>query len=193
MRLICSSILAGLCIGIGSAAYCACGTGIIGAVLFAIGLICICVYHFHLYTGRIGYMTEWKELKQLALMLLGNLVGAILFGVIVHFASPDIAIVAEEVVLNKNNVSILAMLLRGILCGCCVYFAVDYHKKTEKPTGILFLIPIFILCRWEHCIADLAYMGMGLTIMEPLRFWAVVAGNSIGALGVHALKKRLTE
>lgn len=188
MQLILSSIMAGLCIGIGSAAYCACGTGIIGAILFAIGLICICVYGFHLYTGRIGYATKWSDAKNLTTMLAGNLIGAVLFGIIVHFASSDIAIVAEEVVLNKNNISIWVMFLRGILCGICVYLSVDFYKKTTKYIGILFLIPIFILCKWEHCIADLAYMGMGMIVMKPLNFLAVVAGNSIGALAVNALK-----
>lgn len=191
MRLIISSMLAGLCIAIGSAAYCACGSAVIGAILFAAGLLTICYYGFHLYTGRVGYAQNLTDVKNLGIMLVGNLIGAFAGGLLVAWAATSFSDIVSSALLFiqiKNTLSLPAIFLRAIMCGVSVFLAVDIYKEKKSVLGVLFFVPLFILCGWEHCIADMAYMAIAGLPMEPLRFGLVVLGNTIGALVFRALK-----
>ena len=185
MRLIISSMLAGLCIAIGSAAYCACGSAVVGAILFAAGLLTICYYGFHLYTGRVGYAQNLTDVKNLGIMLVGNLFGAFAGGLLVAWAATSFS----DIVSSALLFSLPAIFLRAIMCGVSVFLAVDIYKEKKSVLGILFFVPLFILCGWEHCIADMAYMAIAGLPMESSRFGLVVLGNTIGALVFRALKR----
>ena len=73
-------IYAGIMIGIGGTIYLSVSNQVVGAILFAIGLLTICVYKMNLYTGMIGYILENKlgYLKTLILTLLGNFIGTLI-------------------------------------------------------------------------------------------------------------------
>lgn len=189
MRLIASSVLAGLCIAIGSAAYCASST--LGMILFAAGLLTICYYGFHLYTGRVGYAQNLTEAKNLVIMLVGNLIGAFVGGLFTTWAATSFSDIVSSALLFiqvKNSLSLPALLFRAIMCGVSVFLAVDIYKEKKSIVGILFFVPLFILCGWEHCIADMAYMAIADLPMEPLKFGMVVLGNTVGALVFRILK-----
>ena len=189
--LICSSCVAGFLISLGSAAYCACGSAVIGAILFAAGLLTICYYGFHLYTGRVGYAQNLTDVKNLGIMLIGNLIGAFVGGLLVAWAATSFSDIVSSALLFiqiKNTLSSPAIFFRAILCGVSVFLAVDIYKEKRSILGILFFVPLFILCGWEHCVADMAYMAIAGLPMEPLRFGLVVLGNTIGALVFRALK-----
>lgn len=191
MRLIISSMLAGLCIAIGSAAYCACGSAVVGAMLFAAGLLTICYYGFYLYTGRVGYAKKLTEAKNFGIMLAGNLIGAFIGGLMVAWAATSFSDIVSSALLFiqiKNSLSLPAILFRAIMCGISVFLAVDIYKEKQSVLGILFFVPLFILCGWEHCIADMAYMAIAGLPMEPLKFGMVVLGNTIGAMAFRILK-----
>lgn len=189
MRLIASSVLAGLCIAIGSAAYCASST--LGMILFAAGLLTICYYGFHLYTGRVGYAQNLTDVKNLGIMLVGNLIGAFIGGLFTTWAATSFSDIVSSALLFiqvKNSLTLPAIFFRAIMCGISVFLAVDIYKEKKSIVGILFFVPLFILCGWEHCIADMAYMAIAGLPMEPLKFGMVVLGNTVGALAFRALK-----
>ena len=189
MRLIASSVLAGLCIAIGSAAYCASST--LGMILFAAGLLTICYYGFHLYTGRVGYAQNLTDVKNLGIMLIGNLIGAFIGGLFTTWAATSFSDIVSSALLFiqvKNSLTLPAIFFRAIMCGISVFLAVDIYKEKKSIVGILFFVPLFILCGWEHCIADMAYMAIAGLPMEPLKFGMVVLGNTVGALVFRALK-----
>ena len=132
MRLIISSMLAGLCIAIGSAAYCACGSAVVGAILFAAGLLTICYYGFHLYTGRVGYAQNLTDAKNLGIMLVGNLFGAFAGGLLIAWAATSFSDIVSSALLFiqiKNTLSLPAIFLRAIMCGVSVFLAVDIYKE----------------------------------------------------------------
>ena len=78
-------IYAGIMIGIGGTIYLSVSNQVVGAILFAIGLLTICVYKMNLYTGMIGYILENKlgYLKTLIFTLLGNLLGIIITALLI--------------------------------------------------------------------------------------------------------------
>ena len=71
-----SSILAGICIGIAGFGFLALG-GVVGAVMFAFGLITVVCYKLKLYTGTAGFI-EKGQVGDLLLILVGNILGCLL-------------------------------------------------------------------------------------------------------------------
>ena len=49
-------LAAGILIGIGGTVFLACENKIVGAVLFSVALLCICLRGYALYTGKIGFI-----------------------------------------------------------------------------------------------------------------------------------------
>lgn len=189
LTLFVSSLLAGLCIGIGAAAFCLCGNAIIGALLFSGGLSVICARGWTLYTGRIGYSRTKKDYQEAALMLIGNCIGIAITALILRAAVPTIQVPAIAIVAAKNRATITQKFCSGIACGMCVYLAVDGYRMMKNFLFILLFIPIFIVCTWDHCIANVAYAIFAGQLIRLDLFAAMILGNSIGALGINWLSQ----
>jgi len=80
--------------------------------------------------------------------------------------------------------------IRGFFCGILMYLAVSIYKEKNSVLGILFCVPVFILCGFEHSIADMFYLGAsGIFSVKIILFTAlVVAGNTFGAIVLPLLK-----
>ena len=72
-----SSLLAGFCIGIAGFGYLA-EKSIIGAVLFAFGLLTVVHYGLKLYTGTAGFIKK-DEIGKLLFILFGNIIGCCIY------------------------------------------------------------------------------------------------------------------
>ena len=72
-----------------------------------------------------------------------------------------------------------------------MYTAVEIFKEKKTPLGIIFCIPVFILCGFEHSIADMFYFGAsGIFTAKILTFeLAAVLGNTVGGLVLPLLSK----
>ena len=73
------SILAGVCIALGGAIFIKLG-GVVGACMFAFGLLAVVHFKLPLYTGTAGFIDLLKapEYLKMTAILLGNIVGCIL-------------------------------------------------------------------------------------------------------------------
>jgi formate/nitrite transporter FocA (FNT family) len=77
------------------------------------------------------------------------------------------------------------------MCGVLMYIAVDVFKnrKSEdigKYIGVFICVSVFILCKFEHCVADMIYFGMmnelSLFSFKALKYIVIVTiGNGLGA------------
>ena len=69
------------------------------------------------------------------------------------------------------------------MCGVLIFLSVDYYKKFSSIIGIVFAIPIFVLCGFDHAVADAFYVGVAGEINEiPVLFLLTVAvGNIAGS------------
>jgi formate/nitrite transporter FocA (FNT family) len=65
-----------------------------------------------------------------------------------------------------------------------MYVAVKIFKK-GSPLGIVFGIPLFIFCGFQHCIANVITLGVARTFDWSLLL--AIAGNFIGSLLVSFL------
>ena len=90
-----SAILAGIAIGIAGFGYLALG-GIAGAVFFSFGLITVIRYKMKLYTGVVGFVQSWNEIPDTFLVLLGNIVGCLLVGLLARLSPMDLQGTAQH-------------------------------------------------------------------------------------------------
>ncbi len=185
--------LAGIFIGIGGAVYLSCDVKYIGALLFSVALLTICLCSYSLYTGKVGMLTfnhTAQDFGLLGMCLLGNLTGTLLMGLGVRVAVPALEVKAALACASKLAQSVPEALFRAIFCGMLMYIAVSVFKKKNTVVGILFCVPVFILSGFEHSVANMFYFGLeaGASLKNVLYIALIVLGNSAGALIVSALE-----
>lgn len=191
------SVAAGLSIAIAATVFLACDNKVVGAELFAFGLYAVCAMDQYLYTGKIGYVFTNRNKPNCFLVWLGNLIGAALVGLPVRFCLPALTEKAAGVMEKKLAEPWYAALLLGFFCGVIIYIAVECWKTVPgagRVLGILFGVPVFILCGFEHSIADMGYAFYGITawdqLPETLLFILLVSvGNGLGSLAFRFLTK----
>lgn len=198
-RKIIDGILAGILISLGGAVFLACYnveipyTKYVGAFLFSLALLCICMRGYALYTGKIGLVIEKHtkdDISLLLLCLLGNAIGTIAFGYLIGWVFPNIKETAYTLCNAKLEQGYGFGLLRAVLCGLLVYLSVDIYRNNKSTLGILLCIPAFILSGYEHSIADIFYFAAsGIASWEAfLYLLMIIIGNSIGGLLIPTLQ-----
>lgn len=187
------SLCAGILITIGGTVFLSCENKTAGAVLFSVALLCICYKGYYLFTGKIGYIVEQhtkQDFLNLDVGLFGNLAATFFFGMLLRTVLPNIGEKAAEMCSAKLAQFPLYTFIRGFFCGILMYLAVSIYKEKNSVLGILFCVPVFILCGFEHSIADMFYLGAsGIFSVKIILFTSlVVAGNTFGAIVLPLLK-----
>lgn len=177
LEIIRKSIGAALLIGLGNYALLKLGNPI-GPVIFAFGLLGVCYMNQNLFTGKCGFIIENKiPLVELLVILFINLVFGYLFGLM--FSITDTEIVNNALLkISTWNIS-WAFFVKSFLCGVIMYIAVYMYKK-GTPLGIIYGIPLFIFCGFQHCIANIITLGIARTF--DLSIFLCILGNFVGSL-----------
>lgn len=189
-----SGISAGILISIGGSVFLACDNKYVGAVMFSVALLCICLKGYSLYTGKIGFIPEKHDKEAFSVLLLGllgNLIGTVACGYAIRYALPALGETAEKICNLKLEQALPQTLIRGIFCGVLMYLAVSIFRDRQKVIGILFCIPVFILAGFEHSVADMFYFAAsGIVSLKAFVFiMMVVLGNTIGGMLLPLLMK----
>lgn len=182
--LIRSSILSGICIGIAGFGFLAVG-GITGAVTFAFGLLAVVHYKLKLFTGTAGFFRRGETGALLAILLF-NIVGCLLVSLIARLSPMPLQDTAQKILEARLQAGALQCGGLAIGCGFIMTTAVKWGRE-GKWLPLLFGVPLFIVCGFPHCVADVFYY---LTVpvdflrdnaLEVLALYAcIVAGNFIG-------------
>lgn len=183
-----TGIASGMLVGIGGAVYLSCESKVVGAVLFSVALLCICLLGLYLYTGKIGVFMEKPDKKSVVALpigLLGNVLGAALTGALTALAKPSLIDAARKACEAKLGGGLLKGLIAAVFCGVLMYAAVKTYGAKGTLVGIIFCIPTFILCGFEHSIADVYYFTVASMrgTFEPMRILFVlvaIVGNTLG-------------
>ena len=203
IRNICSAVLAGIMISFGGGVYLSCESKLAGAILFSLGLTVILLNGMLLFTGKTAYLFENKPsyIPYLLTIWLGNILGCMLMGLLASTAKPALGETAVTVCETKLGQSPLQTLILGALCGVLVYIAVDFFKSDDdnkafpKYLMVFTCIPAFILCGFEHSVADMFYFAAGgrlYSVQGIVYILLVSAGNLVGAVAFHSLRRFVT-
>ena len=186
VELINKSIAAALLISLGDYVLLKLGNPL-GPFLFALGLLGVCYMGLNLFTGKCGFIFQDKiKFKDILLILIFNLLAGYLFGFLFRVADTSLIDVAVNKV-NSWNIS-WAFFVKSLLCGMIMYIAVYMYRK-GTPLGIIFGIPLFILCGFQHCIANIITLGVAMTFSPTI--FICILGNLIGSLFVWFLSRDL--
>lgn len=179
-RIIPNSILSGIAISIGGAAFTAVG-GITGAVLFTFGLITTVHFKWELYTGVAGFVNKASDLWNMLVVIIFNAVGCWLAGVAVGFGRPELIEQAQTLLDVRLGHTWWECFVLAIGCGFIVTVAVLFARR-GKWLPLIFGVPAFIICGFLHSIADAFYIALaGDYSCEMLARWvAVIIGNFVG-------------
>ena len=208
-------ILAGMAIGVGgflNLIMIYLNLKYLGGFLFSVGLFTVCFFGLHLYTGRVGYVTDndRKYGISLALMYLGNIIGAVGFGYLMRLTTISTEGILKDVASTVANNKIIAvdgglgqtplkMIIMSFFCGIMVFLAVDIFKKSKnwfiKVGGLVICVALFVITGMEHCIADMFYFAIDNTYSNflPCLFAILLAtaGNTLGAIASRFVVKHI--
>ncbi len=191
IRLLRSSIFAGIAIGTAGFGFLASGVqseaygSLVGAVLFSFGLLTVVGYGLKLYTGTAGFIRK-NEVGSLFLILLGNIIGCLCVALLSRVSPLAIQDAAQNILELRLRTGAIRCGLLGIGCGFIMTTAVHFARK-KQYMPLLFGVPLFIVCGFTHCVADAFYY-----LCVPLAFWkanflsiiavyiCIVLGNLIG-------------
>lgn len=152
------------------------GGKIAGACIFTAGLAMVVVAGSELFTGNNLMVLALfgrkiplsKMLKNWLLVFIGNMLGAILIAAIVVvsglFDAVQDTVIATATA--KTSLSFFEALLRGILCNflvcIAVWMAFSADTVASKIMAVFFPIMLFVLCGFEHSIANCFFIPAGM-------------------------------
>lgn len=175
------SFLAGICIGLAAYIYLTVG-GVIGAILFSVGLVGVLQFGLDLFTGKYGFYNlktkKWYDWILYPLYILwGNVLGVVLVTICMPSVDPDIV---NAIIQTRMTDNIGTLFAKGVGCGFLMTLAVYVYKQSKSYIGVLLCIPAFILSGMNHCIADIFYWySDGLL---NWRWFITVVGNWFGCI-----------
>lgn len=192
------SILGGMAIGIGGTVFLSLENRVLGAFLFSVGLFVICTFGLNLFTGKVCYIFDNKPSYTLFTLTvwLGNLVGTGIVGLVLKATRiSGIAETARAICQVKLDDSILSVFILAVFCNIMIYIAADGFKNNShelgKYFGIILGIMVFILCGFEHCIANMFYFTIaGVWSGKALLYIVIISlGNTLGGVLIPLWKK----
>lgn len=195
-----NAVIGGMMIGIGGCVSLSCDNKYIGAALFSLGLFAIIQFGFGLYTGKIGYVPLRKPvfLLECLFTLLGNALGTFIDAILLQQTriSAAIAEKAAASVAVKTGDNLLSAFILAVFCGLLMFTAVENARLSnaagghvEKLVGTMLCIMVFILCGFNHCIADMFYIFLSGTLSQAAAYLPIVIlGNSVGGMLIPLLK-----
>ena len=135
----------------------------------------------------------------LLICIIGNFVGVLATTTIMKLTrlNPTLVEEAAKIVATKQGDTWYSMLILSSLCGVMIYIACKGHERCEYALGkVIFCflaISIFILCGFEHCIANAAYYTLaGVFNLKAFGYFLImILGNAIGAIFVDGSFKIL--
>lgn len=198
-RIFISAILAGICIGIGGTVYLSLDNKVIGALLFTIGLFVICTNGLHLFTGKVCYIFDnGKEyLASIPVIWLGNLAGTFCTATVLCMTRIGAGLTekAAAICQTKLDDGIVSILILSFFCNILIYIAVDGYKNNPHEAGkylaLFFGVVVFILCGFEHCVANMFYFSAAHVWSAHTLFYLLIMtlGNGLGGVFVPLIKK----
>jgi formate transporter len=189
------SLLAGAFIGLGAAfaTTIAAGTGsdwpygvtrLLTGLVFCLGLILVVVGGAELFTGNNLIVMAWANrkvstaalLRNWVIVYLGNFIGSIGTALVIFigkqytFGGGAVGNTALSIANSKVHLDFVQAIALGIMCNAMVCLAVwmSYSARSsmDKIAAIIFPISGFVAAGFEHSIANMYFIPIGLLIKQ---------------------------
>ncbi len=198
-------VLAGIYIGFGATGFLTLTSAIsgdlaglgkfIGACVFPVGLMLVVICGAELFTGNnlmatglyAKKITVGQLFKNWFFVYIGNALGSYLLAFLLYesglFASSAMAETIVKLTITKTSLGFIPCFVRGILCNIlvtlAVWFATGAKDVISKVAACFFPIMLFVLCGFEHCVANMFYLPLGQLCNAGVNSISVWFGNII--------------
>jgi formate transporter len=157
---------------------------VLGGVTFSLGLMLVIIGGAELFTGNNFLVMAWLEKKittgdvarNWVVVFLSNGVGAIGLALIVYLShQPDmnagkVALAAVRTASYKASLPFSAAFFKGILCNLLVclgvWVAMAGRSVIDKIVALTFPVSAFVACGFEHCIANMYFIPLGIFLAQ---------------------------
>lgn len=208
-RLVTLSIIAGAYIALGGALSLIAGYGftgssvslqkIISGCVFPIGLILIVILGGELFTGNNAMMIPgWIKghygigavIRNWTIVYFGNFIGALAFAwLLVYLTGLTAAEPYNSAIIRvaetKTSLPWLTVFLRGIGANWCVclavWLAMSGRRLSEKMLACWLPVMAFVVLGYEHCIANMFFIPLGMMQGADVSMSAFLIDNLIPA------------
>ncbi|MBU0494143.1 MAG: formate transporter FocA [Chloroflexi bacterium] len=167
---------------------------LLGGLVFCLGLVAVVVAGAELFTGNnlivmafaSNKVTLMQLLRNWVIVYLGNFVGSILTAIVMlltrQYMSANGALGANALTIanGKCSLDFVQAIALGIMCNALVCLAVwlcfSARSTTDKILAIIFPITAFVAAGFEHSIANMYFIPMGLLIQgfAGPEFWTAI-------------------
>lgn len=187
-KMILLGMMAGAFIAFGGAASSVAAHGVadvglarsIAGAIFPVGLMLVVFTGSELFTGNSlmimavidKKITLLKMIRNLVVVYFANFVGAIIIDVLVFlsgqfdFSGGGLGAYTIKVALAKTSIAPVTAVISGILCNILVCLAIVLAGTAKDSIGrifgIFFPIAAFVVCGFEHCVANMFYIPAGM-------------------------------
>jgi formate transporter len=183
---------------------------LLGGLAFCLGLILVVVAGAELFTGNNLIVMAWAArkvstgqlLRNWGIVYLGNFIGALLTVVLMLLARQYLAgkgavgLTALQIAVTKVSLNPIQAFFLGMMCNALVCIAVwltfSARTTTDRILAIIFPISAFVAAGFEHSVANMYFVPMGLLIKQfaPAAFWASDAlAKATPAVTIEAFSK----
>lgn len=163
---------------------------LMAGIVFSLGLILVVIGGAELFTGNNLIVMAWasgkvstmKMLRNWIIVYLGNFAGSIATAVLMFFSmqytfpggSGALGLTAINIAASKTQFGFLQALILGIMCNALVCMAVwlTYSGRSvaDKIAAIIFPITAFVAAGFEHSVANMYLIPMGLLVKTDEAF-----------------------
>ena len=170
---------------------------LLSGAVFCLGLILVIVGGAELFTGNTlmvmalaaGKVRLREMLRAWTIVYVGNFVGAVGTAALVFLSGQylggkgAVAAVALNIALNKVTLPVSHAFFLGILCNVLVCLAVwlafGARTTTDKILAILFPVSAFVVAGFEHSVANMYLIPLGLFIVAfaPAELWSQIGST----------------
>jgi formate/nitrite transporter len=167
----------------------------LGGVVFCLGLVLVIMGGAELFTGNNMIVMAWANrkistslvLRNWGIVFVGNFFGSVATAVIMlltkqyTFGKGLVGLTALNIASAKVALDPLQAFFLGIMCNVLVCLAVwlcfGAHTTTDKIMAIIFPISAFVAAGFEHSVANMYFIPIGLLIKQFAgpSFWAADA------------------
>jgi formate/nitrite transporter len=163
---------------------------LLAGVTFSLGLVLVVVAGAELFTGNNLIVMAWASrrvstarlLGNWAVVWVGNFVGAFATAVIVFvskqytFGGGEVGETALTIASTKTGYGFSEAVALGMLCNALVCLAVwltyGAHTTTDKILAVILPIAAFVAAGFEHSVANMYFISIGLLIESDEAFVA---------------------
>ncbi len=209
-RLFFLAILAGLLIGLGGAVTNTAthaldnvsAVRIVSGLLFPFGLIMVVLTGAELFTGNCLITISIMEkratfpgmLRNLGIVYAGNFLGAVLLAAAcaycgqLSYSAGGLAVATIRLAAAKSATPFFSAFILGILCNILVCAAVMSALCAKdafgRAVGAYVPVAVFVLCGFEHCVANMFYVPAGLFALTVPQYAELAAQAGIETTGL---------